>query len=106
AAISQWVDDGAEEGDASDQGEAVVENRAKLSRVDMTLTMPVSYTPKLSPDEYRCFVIDWPNQATTYVTGLGVTPGTPAIVHHVIAFLAPPDQVADYQALDAADPEP
>jgi hypothetical protein len=105
AMLKDWIAAGAPEGDPSD-APPEVKAQGGLSRVDLTLELPEAFTPTISPDEYRCFVVDWPAQDTTYVTGLGVTPGTPAIVHHVIAFLATPDRVADYQALDAADPGP
>jgi hypothetical protein len=68
--------------------------------------MPVEYTPRQSPDDYRCFVIDWPYDTRKYLTGFGVNPGDPEIVHHVIAFLAPPDSVADAEALDEAEEGP
>jgi hypothetical protein len=104
--LTKWVADGSPEGDPNATAVTVADTRATLSRVDLTLTMPTAYTPQLSPDEYRCFLIDWPNPATSYVTGMGVKPGTPAIVHHVIAFLATPAQVPSYQALDATDGRP
>jgi hypothetical protein len=73
--------------------------------------MPEAYTP--SPpaggqDDYRCFVIPWPAQPTqtTYVTGFRAVPGDAQTVHHVIAFLAAPNQVAKVQQLDAAEPGP
>ena len=68
--------------------------------------MPVEYTPQTGPDEYRCFVIDWPEEAVRYVTGFGIRPGEQRVVHHVIAFIAAPDQLAELDALDAADPGP
>jgi hypothetical protein len=39
--------------------------------------------------------------------GRGVArPGRPSIVHHIIAFLIHPENVATYQALDDAEPGP
>lgn len=106
ATISKWVADGAPEGDPADKPIDVDNPALSLSRVDLELKMPVAYTPVVSPDEYRCFFIDWPETETKYVTGLGVQPGEMSIVHHVIAFLAPPDTLADFQALDDAEPAP
>ena len=55
-------------------------------------------------DEYRCFVLDWPETAVRYVSGFRGNPGRPSIVHHIIGFLAKPDEVASYEALvDAAE---
>jgi hypothetical protein len=103
AALTGWVSAGALEGDPS---EAPTDQKPAggLSRVDLTLEMPVAYTPATAPDDYRCFMVDWTGDKTTYVTGFGVEPGNAAIVHHVIAYLIPPANVAEYQALDDAEP--
>lgn len=104
--IARWAASGAPAGDPQATPVTVKNTQKTLSRVDRTLEMPVAYTPQLSPDEYRCFLVDWPETATTYVTGFGVKPGAPAIVHHVIAFLAPPSDVAMYQSLDDGEAGP
>lgn len=101
--LSDWADAGGPEGDAKDTPVAVEDTRTTLTRIDRTLKMPVAYTPKLLPDDYRCFLVDWPDTETSYVTGVGVKPGNAAVVHHVIAFLAKPDKVAAFQALDDAE---
>ncbi|MFO0601306.1 MAG: hypothetical protein U0228_38715 [Myxococcaceae bacterium] len=75
-----------------------------LPRVDLQISMPQTYTPTKSPDDYRCFVIDWPAQVDQYVTGFNVMPGNPRVVHHVIAFLIPPEKTQAIVDLDAADP--
>lgn len=108
ATLGEWADRGAPEGDP---GSAPAPSGGstpgdELSRVDRTLELPVAYTPKVSPDEYRCFLVDWPEQATKYVTGFGVEPEARSIVHHVIVFHATPDKVAAYEALDGADADP
>ncbi|MEO5728435.1 MAG: monooxygenase, partial [Byssovorax sp.] len=105
AALTGWVSAGALEGHPSEAPTAQKPARG-LSRVDLTLEMPVAYTPVTAPDDYRCFMVDWPGDKTTYVTGFGVEPGTAAIVHHVIAYLIPPADVAEYQKLDDAEPGP
>jgi mono/diheme cytochrome c family protein len=104
--INAWVQGGAPEGDPADAPAALPSSAPRLSRIDRELEMPAEFSPTLSPDQNRCFSIDWPETETRYVTGFGVKPGNGAIVHHVIAFLATPDQVATFQALDAADPGP
>lgn len=106
ALITGWVDAGAPEGNPADAPPAPPEPAGGLSRVDATLTMPVDYTPQKSPDDYRCFLIDWPYADTRYVTGFRANPGNPTIVHHVIAYLASPSQVAAAQANDDAEPGP
>jgi len=106
--ISRWVDQGAERGNPADEGPPLDTGPAiELSRVDLSLSMPLDYTPVTQPDEYRCFVVDWPETETTYVTGFRANPGNAKVVHHVVTFLAPPGNMADKAvALDAADPAP
>jgi hypothetical protein len=104
-AIVRWVDGGAPLGNPSDTPVQVEDTRLTLSRVDLELPIPAPYTPKTFPDDYRCFFLDWPATATTYVTGFGVAPGNQAIVHHVIAYVVRPDKVSIFQALEDADPE-
>jgi hypothetical protein len=73
--------------------------------VDRTLRLAAPYAPVQAPDEYRCFLLDWPRTDMSFVTGFVASPGRPSIVHHIIAFLILPQDVSTYQQLDAADPE-
>jgi hypothetical protein len=106
ALISRWVDEGAVEGNPADAPAAANPSQGGLSRVDLKLTMPVDYSPQQRPDDYRCFILDWPETAVRYVTGFGAAPGRASIVHHVIAFVAKPEEVAGYQALDDREAGP
>ena len=103
--IVVWVDLGAPEGNPEDAPVAD-EHADGLSRVDLTLDMPDEYVQQIRPDDYRCFLIDWPADDVTYVTGFRANPGNPSVVHHVIAFLVQPEQVAQYQAWDDAEAGP
>ncbi len=104
--ISRWVDEGAAEGNPADAPTQQAPQVGGLSRVDLTLAMPEAYTPRKRPDDYRCFLIDWPRTEVSYVTGFRADPDQRPLVHHVIAFLASPAEVATYQALDDAEPGP
>jgi hypothetical protein len=104
--IAGWVDGGAQKGDPNAKPSPLPSSYSQLSRTDLTLSMPAPYTPQLVPDDYRCFLVDWPAATTKYVTGLGIKPGDVAIVHHAIVFLATPNQLAMYQNLDAQDAAP
>lgn len=100
ATVTGWVDQGAPEGSPVVEPLEIPDAGPAISRVDMTVSVPEPYTPALSPDDYHCFVVD-PNVTTTqYVTGVSVRPGNPKIVHHVIAFLAGPQDAATYDAID------
>jgi hypothetical protein len=80
-------------------------------------------TPSFSPvaqggqlaefDEYRCFLMNAPNGSDAFLTGYDVTPGEPAIVHHVLGFVVDPQKTdsngmtnaAIMQALDDESPD-
>ncbi len=102
--ITDWIDAGAPLGDSKSQKTGTPFDG--MSRVDFTVQMPQAFTPIESPDDYRCFMLDWSPTTETYVTGFGVKPGHAPIVHHAIAYIAPPSQVAAYQALDGTDGHP
>lgn len=102
--IRDWIDQGAVEGDPDDYVPTPAPPPMGLSRVDLTLTMPEPYLPTQTPDDYRCFLLDWPEASSTFVTGFQAAPDDLSTVHHMIAFAIRPDQVAEYEALDAADP--
>ncbi|MCA9673175.1 MAG: monooxygenase [Myxococcales bacterium] len=85
--LLDWIDAGAPEGDPKNEG-APLDGPPTLKSVDVTLTMKAAYTQQLKPDEYRCFIIDWPYQTTKYITGFNVKPGNGGVVHHMIAYLA------------------
>ncbi|MEZ4237241.1 MAG: hypothetical protein R3F59_14035 [Myxococcota bacterium] len=92
-AIVDWADQGAPEGDPADAGEPLAPVAGPLPRTDVSLEMPVDYSPDLSlEDEYRCFPLAWSDDGpTSYVTGFDVVPGNSSVVHHVAAFLVRPD---------------
>jgi Flp pilus assembly pilin Flp len=64
-------------------------------------------------DEYRCFAIDAPVTANSFLTGYAVTPGDASIVHHLITFVVDPQAAgqdgrtngAIMQALDDESPD-
>ncbi|HEU4811139.1 MAG TPA: hypothetical protein VFT00_03265 [Nocardioides sp.] len=71
----------------------------------LTLTMPEPYTPSaptgVGTDDYRCFLLDPQLTRDTWLTGTNVLPGNPEVVHHVILFRVPPEQVAVAETMDA-----
>jgi len=106
AMVEDWVAAGSPEGDPDDPAPPA-EGLAlpSLERVDQTLEMPVDYTPTAQPDDYRCFLLEWPYEETMYVTGYDVRAGNEQTVHHVIPFIIAPGDVDAYRALEAEDPE-
>ncbi|HEX7668334.1 MAG TPA: monooxygenase [Polyangiaceae bacterium] len=104
-AIASWVDGGGLEGDPADEGAPIPGDEAEAQfRVGVRLEMPADYTPSLTPDEYRCFVLPWPEERPTYITGLSLRPGNKALVHHSVLTLVEPESVKIFTDLDDADP--
>jgi hypothetical protein len=106
ATIGSWVEQGAAMGDPADEGPPLDGGEPDLQRVDVTLTMPEPYTAQISPDDYRCFLVDWPEQSERFVSGFRANPGNPAVVHHIIAFLIAPETASSFEALDAMEAGP
>lgn len=113
ATIVNWVDQKTPMGSAEDEGPALPAIVAELQSRDVVIKAQKPYTPQITPDDYRCFVLDWPRQTTTYITGFSIAPDQPSIVHHVVAYLAKeissdstagsPSQIELAQSLDASD---
>lgn len=103
--LVEWLQGGMPAGDPASAPEPVAPWEAPvLERVDLTLSMEAPYTPTASPDDYRCFLMEWPYEEEVWVTGFQFAPGNTDVVHHVIPFIISPDDAADYKALDDADP--
>ena len=98
-----WLDEGAPAGDPADEPERP-DDAPQGFAPTLAIEMPEAYTPTEEPDDNRCFLVPWPEDATTYITGFRVVPGNRSIVHHVILFNARPEDVDELQALDDADP--
>lgn len=85
ATLDAWVAQGAPRG--PDIPVVPLPSVTTLSRVDVTATMTQPYTPQPTDgriDDFRCFVLDWPLEGETFVTGLQPRPGARSIVHHLI----------------------
>lgn len=105
--IAAWAKEGSHEGDASAYVKPTHTNlNVGLSRVDLTLKMAEAYIPQKQPDDYRCFVVPWPEKEKKYVSGFQIKAGNPALVHHVIAYVGAPSTKAKFEAKDSADPGP
>ncbi len=102
ALVRKWVENGAPEGNKAEYKPMSEPTKPTLKRIDHTLKLPM-FAPQGRPDDYRCFVVDWPFKEPTdirYVTGFQIKPGNPKIVHHAIAFIAPPELVATFAKQD------
>lgn len=104
--LTDWIDDDAPEGDAAEYVPPESLPVASLSRTDLTLELPEPYRPQLEPDDYRCFVLDWPHDDPMFLTGVEIAPDNAPVVHHLLLYLAEPEWVDDFQALDEDDSGP
>ncbi|MFW5691618.1 MAG: hypothetical protein ACOCXZ_03865 [Chloroflexota bacterium] len=98
-----------EEGDPADFDHATLAAPVAVPelRADLTLEMPVEYTPDDTlSDDYRCFLIDPGLDEDRFVTGYNIVPGNPAVVHHVLLYKVPGSARAQAAALEAQDGQP
>ncbi|MCB9759709.1 MAG: hypothetical protein H6739_07690 [Alphaproteobacteria bacterium] len=97
--IVDWVDQGALLGDPPAEPLAPPPPLATLASPDAWLSMPDPYTLETDDDDnkYMCFVLDVDTSEPFYITGLELTPGNPAIVHHAVLFqVEESDPAEDY----------
>ncbi len=99
ATLAAWVDGGKPMGEVSDYvpaGELIPE----LPSVDLTLQMEVPYTPTFADsanpgNEYRCFVVEHGRTEDFFLTAMKPLVDAPALVHHIVLFKMPRDEVWD-----------
>jgi hypothetical protein len=99
--LLSWIDQGALAGDPNDAAPEIPPDRRELGRVDLSLPIQ-PYTQGVFPDDYRCFVLEWPYRETKYVTGISIEPDRTQSVHHAILYLEPPENAASVRAQDRA----
>jgi hypothetical protein len=101
--ISDWVDNGIQQGNLSQAPTPPVYNgQAEIANPDETVQIP-TYTVNTATDLYRCFVMPAGNTQDEFITKVEVLPGNRNIVHHVLVFQ---DQSNTCYTLDANDPGP
>ena len=105
AALQQWIDGGAPEGD----GEALPAPRGwsdswQLGTPDLIVTIPEPYRLQADgTDVFRIFVVPLPVTRLHFVRGLEFRPGNPKAVHHANIRI---DRTRASRVLDEADPGP
>ncbi|MHB1846788.1 MAG: hypothetical protein ACYCWW_18355 [Deltaproteobacteria bacterium] len=70
---------------------------------------PAPYTPRPAPgtsDDFRCFLLDWPEKTTKYVVGFNERPSDRSEVHHGLMLVMSGAAAALYAPLDGADGRP
>ena len=94
--ITAWVDGGAKEGDAKDLPPAPKFAEGwTIGKPDLVIPLPETFTLEASgPDEYQYFEVDPGFKQDTYVQMAEARPDNRRIVHHIIAFIKPPQEEA------------
>jgi hypothetical protein len=105
ALFKAWVDEGAPRGDDAESRHAQPVVLPTVRRdLDLSIGGAFDVRKMNATDNYQCFVMNPGNTADLQVTGYEVRPGNPAVVHHLLAYVVPPDQVAQLEQLDADAP--
>jgi hypothetical protein len=114
ALLARWARGGQQEGTPAPLPRPSPRRLTGGTELQTPTLTPVAQGGQLAEfDEYRCYPVDMGLQSEKFITAYEVTPGNPAIVHHVIGFLVDTRQPAAdgrtaaevMQALDEADPE-
>ena len=105
SALEQWIEQGMEEGQASDWEEPEGQGSA-LPAPDIISLQNGPYTPSATrTDDYHCFLMDVTFEQDTYITGTNVLPGNDQIVHHANLFLINPTNAPRVVELQDRDPD-
>ena len=89
--IAAWNEGGRPMGNPNRFGQPLPQLGTELARLDLTLAVPEPFEVTNTPDEYRCFVLDWTPETKQYITGFSAQPGNLELVHHMAAYLFRPD---------------
>lgn len=111
ATLTQWVDGGFEEGDAS-LPPPTAPVAKELSGAVTELVLP-EYEPQVVEqfggfEDYHCFAMEPQIDEPRFITGFDVIPGDPTTVHHVLGFRVIPGLLgndATMAELDAQSPD-
>jgi mono/diheme cytochrome c family protein len=92
--IIGWVDGGAKEGSTNDlPPKPKFTSGWTIGQPDVIISMPETYTLEANgPDEYQYFEVDPGFKEDVYVQSAEARPDNRKIVHHIIAFIRPPDK--------------
>jgi hypothetical protein len=106
--LTRWAARRAPRGDASRPVAALPSVAPKVSRIDVRVPMRSAYIPqrRAGGDDYRCFVLPWGPDRATYVTGFNVRPGRRRQVHHIIVYLAAPENARTVEGWEREDRRP
>lgn len=105
ATVAAWAEGGFASGTPRPSTPPVATHEHGLATY--SLRMPAPFVPDVqTPDDYRCFVLDFNNAAEVWMSGFEVYAEHPEMVHHVILYGLDAGYADDVAAWDAADAKP
>jgi len=98
-------------GHPRDSGSAQASSRAEEFIFDADLSVDVLPTEAYLPnqdrkDDYRCFIMDWPYDTDTYVTGFMADPGNLRLAHHLVNYAIGPEGAELLKTMSAEEEGP
>ena len=105
ATFEAWQAQGFPLGDEADYVASEASTPVITSEADIRLDAGEDYVADpSSPDDYRCFVVGDAFEVDTFIKAVDVKADQTSIVHHVLVYAIPPEQVDILDAKEANDP--
>jgi len=106
--FEQWAEAGYPKGNKSAETSVISLALPPITtpfKADLSLeSAQQAYLPKQEQkDDYRCFIVDWPESKDKFVTGFKAIPGNTKIVHHIVLFAARPEVTDMFKELEAEE---
>ena len=100
--LKAWVAEGMVVGNPDD--EPARQEQGLTFEPTHTGAIVEAYTPSpATPDDYRCFILDFEFEQDTFLTGSQVIPDASALVHHVLVYAIGPEQLDTIEEADAQE---
>lgn len=101
AVFQGWADAGYAVGDTADYVAPAPASASPVGAHGLALTRSDGYAPDIrKSDDYRCFLFPQALSAASWIRGVRIDPDEKPLVHHVLLFMVPPEQVAALVAKD------
>jgi len=95
ALIAEWAAAGYSRDESVSTASAIPESGTFEADWSVAVLQDGPYQPNQDrKDDYRCFIVDWPYDTETYVTGFMAEPGNTRLAHHLVAHMVGPESVA------------
>lgn len=106
-AVARWVEAGYPKGQPRPDPESSAPPSSFRADLSLDVLPDGSYTPDQDrSDDYRCFVMDWPEEGPRYITGFRAAPGNLEVSHHTVVFAVMPEVAGRFRELEDAEEGP